>query len=134
DRLIPSRAEPEVVDRVVDRVLSLPRVRADLHVLEHRERAEKLDVLERAGDTARHDGARTRPQQACTVEPNVAAVRRVQPGDDVERGRLPGAVGADQADDLPGADLEGDAVKRDDAAEALGDAVDFEESHGRGVT
>src|SRR5262249_60867852 len=101
---------------------------------EHRQRPEELDVLERTRDPALDDAARPRPQQALAVETNVTAVRRVQPGDHVERRGLPGAVGPDQADDLSGADREGDAVERDDAAEALGDAADFEESHGRGVT
>src|SRR5207249_234316 len=46
--------------------------------------------------------------------------------------RLPGAVRPDQADDLACADVERHAVERDDAAEALADAIDLEQGHGRG--
>src|SRR5438105_14872475 len=45
----------------------------------------------------------------------------------MEHGRLAGAVGADEADDLAGLDAEAEAIHRGEAAEALGDGVDLED-------
>ena len=60
-------------------------------------------------------------EQRLAVELELAVVRRVEAGDDVERRRLAGAVRPDQARDLPRLDVERDAVEGDDAPEAQGD-------------
>ena len=62
------------------------------------------------------------------VELEPALVRRVEPGDHVERRRLAGAVRADQARDLPRLDLERDSVEGDDAPEAQGDSLNRQQA------
>ena len=54
------------------------------------------------------------PEQVAAVEVDVAALRLVDPRDDVEQGRLAGAVGADQPADLTLLDREREVVERDD--------------------
>ena len=54
----------------------------------------------------------------------VARVGGEQRREDAHGGRLAGAVGAEQAEDRPGRDLEIDAVEGGDVAEALHDPVD----------
>ena len=60
---------------------------------------------------------------------DVALVRRVQPRDHVERGRLAGAVRADQADDLALRHVERDPVEGDDPAEPASDVPQREQGH-----
>ena len=104
-------------------------VRADEHVVEHRHRAEQLDVLERARDPATNDAVRRRAQQALAVEAQRAGVRLVEPGDHVEERGLAGAVRPDQADDLPRLDVERDIVDRDDPAEPPRHVANLEQRH-----
>ena len=82
------------------------------HVLADRQRAEDLEALERAGDA--EPGALVRLQRGHVgaVEADAAAVEALQPADGVEAGRLPGAVGADQAGDDAGRDVEVHAPQR----------------------
>ncbi len=63
------------------------------------------------------------PEQRHAVERDVAAIALVEPRDAVEERGLAGAVRADQADDAPGRDIEGDPVKGDDAAETHGNVL-----------
>jgi hypothetical protein len=72
------------------------------------------------------DLVRLQRQQTIAVEADVARVRLVEPRDEVEDGRLSGAVGADQARDLAALDLERETVERLDAAEVFGELVDLE--------
>src|SRR5439155_21579931 len=53
----------------------------------------------------------------------------VETSDHVEGGRLPGAVRADQADDLTLLDVERDVVEGDDAAEPTDDVPHLEQRH-----
>ena len=62
-------------------------------------------------------------EQRLAVEGDRAAIAFVEPRQAVEERRLAGAVGADQAGDLPRLDAERDAVERDDAAEADRDVL-----------
>ncbi len=64
------------------------------------------------------------------VEDDVTRVRPVEARDDVERGRLPRPVRPDQADDLAGVDVQGEAVEREDSAEPAVDVSELEERHG----
>ena len=57
----------------------------------------------------------------------VAGGGAVGPGEDLEQGRLAGAVLADQGVDLPLAQLEGDLVQRLDAREALRHLLDLQQ-------
>src|SRR5438067_5097022 len=108
------------------------RVPADQHMLEHRHRAEQLDVLEGARDPAADDAVRRRAQQAAPVEDDLAVVRPVEPRDQVEDRRLAGAVRPDQPDDLALTDVERDAVDGNDPAEAPRQLLDRKQGHGGG--
>ena len=57
-------------------------------------------------------------EEVASVEEDLAAVRLVEPRDDVEERRLAGAVGPDQAADLAQLEVEGDSVERDDTPES----------------
>ncbi len=52
-----------------------------------------------------------------------AAIGMLEAGEDADQRRLAGAVGADQAVDLAGGDVEADAGERADAAEGFPDVV-----------
>ena len=56
----------------------------------------------------------------------LAGIGADEAGDGVDEGRLAGAVGADQAEDLAGSDVEVDAVEGDDATEADGEVAHLE--------
>jgi hypothetical protein len=62
-------------------------------------------------------------------QPHLAGVGGDQPEDHVQGGGLAGAVGAEQADDLAGADREADAVHGGDRPEPLADVTDVEDRH-----
>ncbi len=81
------QAEPVPVQAQADQVAG-----ADRHV-----RVE-LDLLRHVADQALAGRVRL------TADADRARGRRGQPEDDPQQGRLPGAVGADQADELAGAD------------------------------
>jgi len=106
-------------------------VRADEHVLEHGHVRRQLQVLERPRDAEAHDPVRRLAQQVFAVVADCAAVRLVQPRDDVERRRLARAVRPDQPCDLALFDAQRELVEREDAAEAPADVVDLEQRHRR---
>jgi hypothetical protein len=106
-------------------------VSAEQHVLQHGHRPKEVEVLERAGDPAAHDPVCRRAQERLAVQLELSLVGRIQASDDVECGRLAGAVGPDQAGDLALLDLERDPVERDDAPEAQRDVADREQRHQR---
>src|ERR1700730_11732152 len=54
------------------------------------------------------------------VKHDVAAGRLVEAGDEVEHGRLTGAIGSDHGEDLAGLDGQVQVVDRDQSTEALG--------------
>ena len=93
----------------------------DRHVQEQTER------LERAGDTAARDPVRVEPDDRLPLEDDLAAVRRVDAGDQVEERRLAGAVRPDDADDLTFVHDEVEAVDAGQAAERLGQARHLEQ-------
>src|ERR1700732_2006411 len=83
-------------------------------MLEHHTKALACDLVRgQAGDVfaLEHDFARARAFDA---------------HDRLHRGRLAGAVRADQAENLAGAQIETEVLDRGEAAEALGEAADFE--------
>ena len=92
------------------------RPRADqrrAHVVEHGERAEQADVLERARDAApRRSGAAGSPPMLAARRSARARGRRVDARDHVEGGRLAGAVRADQRDERARVDARGRARDR----------------------
>ena len=64
------------------------------------------------------------------ADPDLAARRGLEIGDDAEEGRLAAARRADQRDELPGADLEVHPVQCERLAEAAGDTPDRDRQHG----
>src|SRR5262245_46950175 len=66
---------------------------------------------------------------ASPVEVDVTLVRTVDPRDQVEEGRLAGAVRADHGDDLALLDVKVELVDDGQAAEREGDAVELEQRH-----
>jgi hypothetical protein len=99
---------------------------ADQDVVEGRQLAEHLGVLERARDTPPRDLMRRQRAQVVAAESDPALRRTVEARDHVEHGRLAGAVGADQREDLPIADLEAEPAQRREAAEADREIFDTE--------
>ena len=95
-------------------------------IFAHREPRKDLQQLEGAADAEPVEVARAHAGDGPSVEPHLALARRQLAEDAVEQGRLAAAVGADDAEDLALAHLEGNAVDRSDAAEALLDVGDFE--------
>src|SRR5205085_1607816 len=78
---------------------------------------EEPQRLERARDPALRDQVRGETDDALTLEPDVAGVGPVDPGHEIEDGRLAGAVRPDQADDLALADLDVETVDHLQASE-----------------
>ena len=118
---------PGQMQGVADEIAAASRVPADPHVVEHRLARKQRQVLEGAGDADLGDAMRRPAEQRAAFEPDVAAGRRVEPAQAVEEGRLAGAVGSDQPEDLALVEVERDAVERDDAAKAHHDLADFEQ-------
>ena len=121
----------DVVEEVVGPLVAVPGVCTYAHVVEHGHASKELHVLEGPRDAAPDDATWTDVEEALAVEADIALIRRVEARDHVERGRLPGAVGADQADDLAGLRDERDAVERDDPTETLRDILDLEQRQSR---
>src|SRR3954454_15856172 len=114
---------------VADEIAPAACVAADADVVEHRLRREQRQVLEGAADADLGDTMRRPVDDRAAFKQNIAAVRRVEAADAVEQRRLAGAVRADQPEDLPRLDREGDTVEGDDAAEAKRDLANFEQRH-----
>ena len=104
-------------------------VPADQQVGQHGRILEQLDVLEGAGDAELGDLVRRHLGDVAALEEQLARGRVVEPRDQVEDRGLAGAVGADDGEDLALFDAEAHAVDRLEAAELQGDAVDREEAH-----
>jgi hypothetical protein len=112
-------------DRAEDaRARVRPRGRHD--VLLHRHVQEQAERLERACDPARGDLVRLEPEQRLVLEEDVAVVRPVHAGDEVEERRLAGAVRADDADDLTLGDVQVEILDHGEPAEALRDVPQLE--------
>src|SRR5262249_27951831 len=110
-----------------ERVRQKPAVRAranaDHDVLQHGQRREQRVILERPTDAQRGNVVRPEAEDRAAGQEDRALARSIEPADAVEEGRLAGAVRTDQADDLAFADVEGDAIERDDTAETHRDVT-----------
>src|SRR5260370_41130633 len=62
-----------------------------------------------------------------SAKPNRATIRLVEAGEQVEKGRLPGAIWPDDANDLAGIDREIDLVRGGHSAEALHQSLHVEQ-------
>jgi hypothetical protein len=105
-------------------------VSTDHHVLQQRHAGEQREVLERAGDAMAGDAVRRHVQQVLTLEQHSALGRLVDPADDVEHRRFPGAVRPDQPTDLARVDREAESVKGGDSPESHGHALNVKQTHG----
>src|SRR5207245_9033130 len=85
--------------------------------------------LERPHQATSGDLVRPEAGDVLAVEDDRAPGRSQDPGQQVETGRLAGAVGADQADDLALVDGEVDAVDGGQATEEPGEITGLEERH-----
>ena len=86
--------------------------RRDLDVLAHRERRERVRVLERPRETGAAAAVRGPAGDVSALELDPALRRPVEAAQDVHERRLAGAVRADQADDLAPPQLERDLAQR----------------------
>ena len=105
------------------------RQRRGGHDIERRHVGEGLDDLEAADQAAAHQPIGRDADDAGSVEPHVACVRRHEAGNHPEQRGLAGAVRADDPDDLALRHREADRIQRDQPAIALGDTVDFKKGH-----
>jgi hypothetical protein len=95
--------------------------RGDEHVFEHRHAVERLRNLMGAHDAQPAALRRRQAGDVGAVEMDRAHRRRMGAGKHAEQRRLAGAVGADDADRLVGAQREIDRVKDHERVEALAD-------------
>src|SRR6202021_1642839 len=100
---------------VAEEIAAAEAVAADADVVEHRHGAKQREILEGAADADRRHAVRREPEDAAPIEDDVTLFRRVEAAKAVEQRGLAGAVRPDQAEQLAGADREGDALERDDA-------------------
>jgi hypothetical protein len=126
---LPKKAgEGRAQRRLPDPRLRVP-VGSRLDVLLDGHVEEEPQRLERARDAELGDPVRLEPDDVPPVEEDVAAVGRVDPGDEVEERRLPGAVGADHAHDLALVDPEVEPVDHLQPSEGLAHALELEQGH-----
>src|SRR5262249_2100589 len=100
---------------------------ADHHVLEHGHPREERQVLEGPPDPERGDPVGPEPEERVPIEEDLAVVRRVEPADAVEQGRLASPVGADEPGDAPFLDRQRHAVQGQDPAEPHRHGADGQE-------
>ena len=99
------------------------RLVAEIDVLRNREIGHHAQLLMHHADAGREGVARRAEMDLVAVERHAAAILRVYARDDLHQRRLAGAVLADQAVDLAGAQHEIDVAQGRDAAEGLRDAI-----------
>src|SRR5688572_22075533 len=99
--------------------------RGKRNVVDERELAKRPRDLERARDPEVADSRRAKPADLVIQKAHRAIAGRVQPGDDVERRALSGAVRPDQAEDLVLLQPERNVRDRREAAEALRETADL---------
>ena len=116
--------------------LATVQVHAEEDVLQRRHVLEERGELEGAHQPALDDLMRLKPVMSSPPKTDGAGRRPQEAGQQIEAGRLAGAVRADEADDLALVDGEVDVVDGGESAEVLGEVTRFEKepaSHvGRG--
>jgi len=114
--LLPVPAGPR--ERIEDTRARAHRA-SDHDILERVEMSEQPDVLKRPphADGGEPVGRKTRHARA--GEPNVTGIGRIDPGDEVERGRLAGTIGPDDRHHRPLRDREAHVIDGNEATEPL---------------
>ena len=113
-----------------ERAVAAPHPLGDEQVLARRHLGEQLDALERAPDAEPGPAVRRHAGEVVPVEAHGAAIGLQHAEQAVEERGLPGAVRADEADDLARFDIEAHLIERGDARERLGDLGRLEQAHG----
>ena len=100
---------------------TLPAVRfpPDEDVLLDREVRHEIELLIDDGDAEVLRLAGAVEDDRLAVEDDLAAVRLVDPGEDLHQRALAGAVLPDEPEDFAGMDFEADVLQREHAGEAL---------------
>src|SRR3954453_1103842 len=125
--LQPWEERVDVLDVILDRRAVVALERPHLQVLAHGHSREQAAALGRLRDAHLDDLVRSGVTQIAPVEPYGATLGPVDALDGAKRGRLAGAVGADQRHDLALVPLQGDALHRLDAAVVGVDVVELEQ-------
>src|SRR5262249_34461901 len=112
---------------------SRAHVSADHGVFERAHVAEQADILESARDSPCRDFVRLGSGQTCGVERTLAAVWRIDAGEDVEQRGLARSVGSDQPENLAAPDRDGDLRQGAQAAEALRNGGGYEQGRDHAV-
>jgi hypothetical protein len=107
--------------------------RAHLQIFQHRHAGENAAAFRRLRDAQLGDIVRRHIGNVAAVEDDLAFARARIAEDGHHQGRLAGAVGADERDDLALIYLERDALKRDDIAVEGLDAADGKKWRGRRI-
>src|SRR4051794_19156042 len=100
------------------------------HVLRHRKISERPDDLVGYAETKPGAPRTPKPQDIPAIEKNATRARSHLPGDGAQHRCLPGAVRADEADELPVGYGKGDMVDGGDAPEADGNVDRLEDRCG----
>src|SRR5262249_52862106 len=106
---------------------SQPRHDRSLERLEHREIGKDLDELERARHAQARQPHRAGAADVAVLESHPSGARPDDTRQDIDQGRLAGAVGADDRDELAVADGEAHAVEGAELAVELAEPVGFED-------
>jgi hypothetical protein len=117
-----------------DAVAVGPHEGPQLEVLEHRHAREDATALGRLGDPEAHDAIGGEPVETMAIEGHAAAPGGNGTQDRLQRRRLPGAVGADQGDDLPALHGQRQATQRADVAIVGVDVGQLEHGGYRGAS
>src|SRR5437867_4590027 len=107
------------------------QVQTGQHVLQHGQRRKDARLLEGSHHASPRDVAGPEPAQHRATVADEAARRAQKPGDGVERGRLAGAVGTDEARDAARPNVERHAAERGDSAESDGQITDTQRQRKR---
>ena len=91
---------------------------ADQQVLKHRGVFEKFDVLEGSGDAEFGNPVGRDLVEHHAIELERAGGRYIETADQIEDGRLAGAIGADQRKDFSALDIEADLINGQHPAES----------------
>ncbi|MGD1066509.1 MAG: hypothetical protein ABR975_06810 [Vulcanimicrobiaceae bacterium] len=102
------------------------RLQSEREVLDDAELRKERRGLKRARETESRALVCPQPGHVASEQPYLTGGTRQFAGDDVEEGRLSGAVGPEDAAPLAVRDRERDVLQDAQAAEALGDAPQFE--------
>jgi hypothetical protein len=117
-------ARPAVEESAGHEVLFHEHVTGGHDVVLRAQPGVELYVLEAPGDPQPGQPVRSLPGDLLVLEIDLARLRLVEAADTVEQSRLPRAVGADDGEDLVGADIEVDVRERLHAAEAERHVID----------